>query len=181
MRSWVGTRGQVLESVAWFAVGALAALVGVVSGTPANGWAALGAGACMAMVVTAVTKRLSTFAGAVLVVGAAGGLVVDSARFAVVAALASVVACAVGTYGLVLAWRVVTARSSARTGQPGEPGLDDGPPPTPSDVPLTDSHVRDLVELAATDTDAFRGQAASLTAAQRRQVREALRAWNDPA
>lgn len=164
-----------MESITWFVAGALAALVGVLAGTPVNAWAALGAGAFTAMLVTAITKRLSTFAGAVLVVGAAGGL----AGFAAVVALASVVVCAVGTYGLLRAWRAVTARSSARSGREGGPGLDDVPPPGLRDVALTDSQVRELVELAASDTDAFREEAALLTTAQRRQLREALRARND--
>lgn len=168
-----------MESITWFVAGALAALVGVLAGTPVNAWAALGAGAFTAMLVTAITKRLSTFAGAVLVVGAAGGLAVDAAGFAAVVALASVVVCAVGTYGLLRAWRAVTARSSARSGREGGPGLDDVPPPGLRDVALTDSQVRELVELAASDTDAFREEAALLTTAQRRQLREALRARND--
>ncbi|MEO2003699.1 MAG: hypothetical protein ABGY41_06340 [Candidatus Poribacteria bacterium] len=167
-----------MESVAWFVAGVLAALVGVVAGTPVNAWGGLGAAAFTAILVTAVTKRLSTFAGAVLVVGAAGGLAVGAAGFAAVVALASVVVCAVGTYGLLRAWRAVTARSSARSGRRDRPGFDDLPPEL-LDVALTDSQVRGLVELAASDTDAFREEAALLTTGQRRQLRQALLARND--
>jgi hypothetical protein len=164
-----------VEAITWFIVGGLAALIGAVAGVPAGPWAAYVAAAVSAAVATAVTKRLAAYAAAALVVAVVGSWAASDAWVAVAAALASFVAPAAGAYGLLRLWRLAPRRVDAsRARRIAGSAVETATAEQPKTA-LSAARIAKLVDLAATDTTAFRAEAARLSADQRQQLRNALR------
>ena len=85
-----------MDAIAWFMAGMTAATAGAVGGTLLNAWSAWGFSLGAGILLTALTGRFSTYAGAVFVAGAVGALIVRGTAAAALIAVVSVAVCGSG-------------------------------------------------------------------------------------
>ena len=187
-----------MDFIAWFLAGAIISVIGAVLGVGLGGWASwIGAILCGGL-LTAVSRRLATLAGATLVCAVVGALVASSlAATVLVAALTVIVVLAFSMAGM-SGWEWVLLRLTG-DGSGSSDHSEDAlhtvrgptgpapmrlvtPPTTTPDTPpktvarLPAAQVARLVRLAERDTGSFRAALADLSAVQRQQVRQALSA-----